>query len=274
MKRLFISILFLWLFITSASAFSVELSSGLEAFFPLNPDLYGKTLINNNWPDYVRSEFDWRSGEDRVHLFTPNSYDRLFSFYIAQRANFGTNKSLGWGIELSERFRWLLFAPAKDVDILFERQEIPISLVPFVKILFGKFDTIVGAGGSAVYHTTQIFGKDFYKQEENPFYDPNDEESEEPKAIYDSQRFGRSAWSFGWMAKVGFGYNLKNSMRLSLDIEYSSFSLESLEAKIVDDDPEKKAEIAEYHWKEKTLKGDAGGISVILGVSYILGGGE
>jgi len=273
-KKVAAAVIISLIYITSASALSLELASGLEAFFPSNPDLYGKTLINNNWPDYVRSDFNWKSGDDRVQLYTPNSYDRLLSFYIAQRANFNVSESFLWGIELSERFRMLIFAPAKDVDILFRRQLIPISLAPFAKFMFGKFDAVVGAGGSTIYHTTEIFGKDFYRQEANPFYDPADEESDEPRANYTSQRFGRSGWAFGYMAKIGFGYKVSKPLRLGIDAEYSGFSMESLGAKIVNDGYNKDSDLTEFHWKEKTISGDAGGFSVILGISYQPTGGE
>jgi len=249
---------------------SAEIGIGFEVFVPSDPDLYGKGLVDNNWPDYVRNEFEWRSGEDRVQLYNLSSYDRLISPVLYQRLNFGAGSTFSWGVELSERFRWLIFAPAKDVDIVFERQEIPLYLTPFVRLSFGKFDALLGAGGGAIYATTEVFGKDLFKQEANPFYDPEDEESEEPRAEYKSQRFGRSAWSFGWMAKLGFGYEITPTLRLGLDFEYSGFSLESLEPEIVDDGYDPDADVVQYHWKEKTVNGDAGGISVILGIAYQL----
>ena len=260
-----IAAIFLLVLVSPAVA---ELGAGLELFLPSDPDMYGKGLVDNNWPDYVRNEFDWRSGEDRVQLYGPSSYDRLVSPVLFQRIEFGAGSSFSWGFELSERFRWLMFAPAKDVDIVFERKEVPFSLVPFGKLTFGKFDVMFGAGGSAIYATTSVSGKDMFRQEANPYYDPEDEESDEPRAKYESQRFGRSGWTFGWLAKISIGFKLKESLRLGLDVEYSGFTLESLEPEIVDDGYDPDADIVQFHWKEKTISGDAGGIGVILGISY------
>ncbi len=247
-----------------------EVGVGFEAFIPSDPDLYGKGLVENNWPDYVRNEFDWRSGEDRVQFYNLSSYDMLLSPVLYQRLDFGAGDTFSWGVELSERFRWLIFAPAKDVDIVFERQEIPIYLTPFARLSFGKFDVLFGAGGGAIYATTEVFGTDLFRQEANPYYDPEDEESEEPRARYKSQRFGRSAWSFGWIAKISIGYELTSSLLVRLDVEYSGFSLESLEPKIADDGYDSNADLIQYHWKEEAIDGDAGGIGIVLGIAYQL----
>lgn len=248
----------------------MAVGGALDLFFPLDADMYGKGLTDNSWGRDILGK-EYSVGEDRVQFVGPNRYSVILSPVLIQSYFWDR----GPGIELSEQFQYLFFSPNKDVDIGYERFMVPIRLT--FKWTFRpdkKVRPFIGAGGGIIYTLTHISGKGLYDQERNPDYTTDDTEDADSGLdgqddsgarpfFTENREFGRSGWYPGVHATAGVDIKLKYDLALVLGLRYEYVPIETIEVEFVSDG------IDEWHWKERKLEGDAGGIAASVGVTYV-----
>ncbi len=247
----------------------------LDGLFPIDPKAYGEKMVGNSWG---RDMFDkgWSTGKERVEFVSPNTYYMVYSPVLHQ--------SLFWdsgpGIEFSQQIQYLFFSPNKDVDVTFERFTVPLKLTfkwTFLGKTKSKVRPFVGIGGGYTYVITRVAGKDLFDQRSNPdfLYDDSDDadaglNEEEEGELNDSDasrylttqnEFGMSGWYLGGSVVTGMDVLLKDDLALSFSLRYETLPIEYLDVELILDGDE------QWHWKERKLKGDAGGFGVSVGVT-------
>jgi hypothetical protein len=130
-----------------------------------------------------------------------------------------------------------------------------------------------------VYTLTRISGQDLFDQERNPDYPFDDtedadsaldnedelENGDSDARMYhtETREFGRSGWYPGFHATAGINIMVKYDLALVLALRYEYLPIETVEIEMVSDGPN------EWHWKDRTLKGDAGEFAGSFGIAYI-----
>jgi len=241
--------------------------ASLEYFHPLDADLWGQTMANNSWGRDIAG-FKDSVGKDRNSFYTFNRYNGIVSPGLSQSLTW----DFGLSVELAERWQWLIWAPNKDVDIIYDRIAVPITVTPKYSFLpTGSFHPTVSAGVGVYYFYTHIYGDDLYDQHRNADF-PNegigtqpDPDIPTPKEFFRTPRdFKANDWFVGGHVGAGFDLDLGNQLLLSLAFRYSIVPAESIEAVRV-----REGNIHDWHWEEGKIKGDAGGVSGSVGLSYM-----
>lgn len=243
-----------------------EIGGALDALFPLNLDMYGQGMLDNEW-GRVMLDKDFSAGEDRAVYPTPNRPSMIYSPVLIQRMKWDN----GFGLELSEGFSFLHFWPNKEADVSYERFMLPIKLgATYTLNRNGRWRPFAGAGVSVTYVSTHIEGKDLQDQwvNENFGMDTSDDEDSGQGGIDDAEYENRQreidlmGWYSGFFAMIGTDVMLKDDLALSICARYESVVIDGVDAKLIEDDQE------QWHWKEDRIRGDAGGIGVFIGVIY------
>ncbi|MCB9487739.1 MAG: hypothetical protein H6684_03295 [Deltaproteobacteria bacterium] len=253
------------------AAFGADFGIGadLEYFRPLDPEMYGETMASNTWGRDIK-DLSYSTGTDRNQFYGPNRPTGMLVPGLTQE---WAHES-GFSVKLAEKWLWLVWSPNVDVDIVFQRTMVPIELTPqwtFNKA--GKVRPTVFVGGSANYVVTTIDGNDLYDQNRNENYpnetvpeddDPGASGAAEPREYFrDKRSFGEDGWYLGAHAGAGVQVELQPGLYLEGTLRWSTIPIESIEAvRVREGNPD------DWHWEEKELTGDAGGISASVGVMY------
>ncbi|MCC6159994.1 MAG: hypothetical protein IT350_18220 [Deltaproteobacteria bacterium] len=236
--------------------------------YPLDSEMWGATMTDNAWGrDLVGIEHS--VGADRNQFYTWNRPDRLIAPGL--ECHYGWS----WGLSLhgDVRWLWLSWAPNQDVDIIMDRVDVP--LLATAKWSFnndGRWRPNVFAGGGVHYVSTRIFGKDLFDQARNPNFDsetlpePDSDEAgnaPEPRRwLKESREFARSDWAPSAHAGIGLDVALRESLILAVAATYDVVPMDTIEAVLVRDDAD------EWHWVEKEISGDGGGIHGAVSIHY------
>ena len=251
----------------------LSFGAALDGFFPMDTEMYGARMKANSWG---RDMYDksWSTGDDRVHYLTPNRESMIFSPMFFQ----GMTWDFGLGFEFSEQIQYLHYAPNQDVDVTYDHFMFPIRLT--LKWVFnqkGKFRPFIGGGGSYSYVVSRVAGKDLYDRWRNPDYvsedpegdDDDDDNSstgnddEEKEFLSRPHEYGEDGWYPGFHGVIGADYMLRDDLGLRLSARYEVILIEAVDAELVLDGNE------QWHWKERKLEGDAGGVGANFGIMYV-----
>lgn len=258
--------------IALAGASSADTYAGFGALLdyqgPLDPEMYGGGMSDNAWGRDLLG-ISHSHGDARNQFYTWNRPHLLVSP--------GLDGFYGWdfglSIHLRTKWTWLSWAPNRDVDIVMDRVQVPVELVPTWSFnTAGRVQPKLFAGGGIQYVSTHIFGRDLFDQRPNPNFD--DETTPEPGAdagdntpeprrfFKDDREFGKSGWYPIATAGAGVDFVLSDSARLGASVAYSSQPMETVEAVLVMDGPEA------WHWVEKSIEGDGGGIHAGVSIHF------
>jgi len=245
------------------------LGASVEYFWPAEAEMYGSRMAPNSWGEDIKG-ISYSHGTDRNQFFTPSRFDRIFSPGLTQSIAW----DFGLSVELAERWMWLIWAPNRDVDIVYNRIMVPITITPswtFNK--GGNFRPVIGAGVGYCYVNTNIAGQDLYDQRRNDNY--NREGDPEPGAsgdenvpeqrlfIRESREFSREAWVPEAHAMAGLELGINDRLSVTGQVRWSVMMMETIDIVRISENSSDN-----WHWEEQKIKGNAGGFHGTIGITY------
>ncbi|MCZ7585222.1 MAG: hypothetical protein M5R36_18850 [Deltaproteobacteria bacterium] len=246
----------------------IQVGAALEYFTPLQTEMWGGAMASNSWGRDIAG-IEYSTGTARNQFYTYNRYDRMIVPALRQALHWDN----GFAVELSESWLWLSWAPNKDVDILYDRVMVPIRLAAKYRFFpTGNFHPTVAAGGGMHYVSTVISGTDLYDQRRNPNYESEgqpegetDETIPAPRQYFrDQRRFAQSVWAPGWHVAAGFEAELSYPISVFLEFRYWSVPMDTIDAVRV-----REGNAQDWHWEERDVSGDAGGLTGLVGIAYL-----
>lgn len=271
---LFLCIAFFAIPTISIAGSHIGMDLALDGLFPIDPKMYGERMVGNSWG---KDMFDkgWSTGKERVEFVSPNTYYMVYSPKFTETIFW----DWGFGIEFSQKIQYLHYSPNKDVDVTFDRFMLPLGLTfkwTFLGESKSKVRPFVGLGASYTYVISRVAGKDLFDQKLNPdfLFDDSDDadaglneeeegkynDSDASRYLTTQNEFGMSGWYLGGHLIAGMNVILTDELALTLTLRYETLSIESLDVELIRDGNE------QWYWKERKLKGDAGGLGVSVGV--------
>ncbi len=243
--------------------------ASVEYFWPVEPEMYGSRMAPNSWGEDIKG-YSYSHGTDRNQFFTPSRYDRIFSPGLTQTIAWDS----GLSVELAERWLWLIWAPNRDVDIVYSKTMIPITLTPswtFNKA--GRLRPMIGAGVGICYVNVNISGQDLYDQARNENYDL--EGSPEPgdtgignvpeKRLYikRTREFSREDWAPEGHIVAGLEMAVNDRLSFNLQARWSVMVMKTIDVVRVSE-----GNTESWRWEEQEIEGNAGGFHGIVGLTY------
>ena len=243
--------------------------ASVEFFWPVEPEMYGSRMAPNSWGEDIKG-YSYSHGTDRNQFFTPSRFDRMFSPGLTQTVAW----DFGLSVELAERWIWLIWAPNRDVDIVYNKTMVPVTLTPYWTFnKGGKLRPMIGAGAGCVYVNTNISGKDLYDQTVNDNYDSEgspepgntgmDNVPEQRLYLRKSREFSQEDWIPEAHAVIGLELALNDRLSLTGQLRWSYMKMETIDVVRVS-----RGNTESWRWLEQKIKGNAGGAHGIIGLTY------
>ncbi|MBZ0273898.1 hypothetical protein K8I61_17805 [bacterium] len=238
----------------------------LEYQYPIDADVYGGGMRDNTWGRDVRG-LTAPTGESRNQYYSFSTHDALFLPGLMQGVRFGEKPRFSF--ELTESLLWFSYAPSRDLDIVYDRFQIPILATARLRFFpTANWHPTLLAGAGAYYMDTRVSGGDLYNQARNPAAtdEPEGEGLPAERNFFRNDiEFRESAWAFGVHAGAGFEVQLLSQLLLVLDVTWSVVPVDTFDVVFVRGDS-----LDDFHWEKRNVSGDAGGLRGGLGVRYLM----
>jgi hypothetical protein len=250
---------------TLAQALTINFGASLDALFPGDPDAYGDRMIGNDWGKQIRDK-DFSTGSGRADFVSPNRTTFLLAPVLVQ----SVETDSGVTIEMTQSVNYLFYSPTKELDVTFERFNVPLRLgARYTFMRERRFRPQIGAGGSLHYVVTRIAGKDLFSQKIDPdFVDELSptEQQYHPDGDFEYEtmqhEWALSGWYGGWYALIGAQVGFNEKLALSFAVRYESVRIRTLDAAL---DAESEDV---WTWKKREFNAEAGGVTGSVGILY------
>jgi len=245
------------------------LGASWEYFWPRDSEMFGESMASNSWGRDIAG-ISYSTGTDRNQFYTFNRPNRLMSPGLSQSIVWDS----GVSIELAERWVWLQWAPNRDVDIVCNHMMVPLTLTPRYRFFPGaRFHPTISLGFGYYYFNTRISGDDLYDQTRNSNYEdealvgedePPSHQPEPRRYLRKEREFSRSGWYPGYHGGLGFETQLSDRLSFTLEFCWSLIPVKTIDVVRV-----REGNVEDWHWEEREISGDAGGLHTTLGISYL-----